>query len=137
MLRNTYTVLNRGDASLILVGLDDPNGPADMDTPAQVMDRVRSEVGDGFTVLLAHRNRVEEYAQLGAQLVLCGHAHGGLIRLPFTDGLIDTNRTWFPTYTCGVYTENGTDVLVSPGLGNSVPVPRILNPAQILSLIHI
>ena len=131
VLRNTYTVLNRGDASLILVGLDDPNGPADMDTPAQVMDRVRSEVGDGFTVLLAHRNRVEEYAQLGAQLVLCGHAHGGLIRLPFTDGLIDTNRTWFPTYTCGVYTENGTDVLVSPGLGNSVPVPRILNPAQI------
>ncbi len=136
-LRNTYTVLERGGASILLAGLEDPNGPADMETPGQVMEQLREETGGGFTVLLAHRNRVEEYALLGAQLVLCGHAHGGLIRLPFTDGLIDTNRDWFPTYTCGVYTENGTDVLVSPGLGNSVPVPRFLNNPQVcVAVLH-
>ena len=137
VLHNTYAELTRGGASIVLAGLEDPNGRADMPTPQQVMDEVRSGTGGAFTVLLAHRNRVEEYSRLGAQLVLCGHAHGGLIRLPFTDGLIDTGRNWFPTYTCGVYAENGTDVLISPGLGNSVPVPRFLNNPQIcVAVLH-
>ena len=40
-------------------------------------------------------------------LTVCGHAHGGIIRLPFTDGLIGPQREWFPDYTNGIYTETG------------------------------
>ena len=97
------------------------------------MERLRAEQGDIFTVLLHHRNLPpEDYVSLGApELVLSGHAHGGIVRLPFTDGLIDASRRWFPSYTSGVYEKDGVKVLVSRGLGNSVSVPRFLNNPHI------
>jgi len=51
--------------------------------------------------------------------VLSGHAHGGIIRLPFTDGLLSPARTFFPTWTAGVYTVGDTTLFVSRGLGNN------------------
>ena len=65
------------------------------------------------------------------------HAHGGIWRLPFTDGLFSTNLSLFPSFTNGFYTCTGTDcedetVFVSRGLGNSPRyLPRVMNPPQI------
>ena len=73
----------------------------------------------------------------GADLTCAGHAHGGIWRLPFTDGLIDTTLTLFPSFTSGFYhctDENceGAMVFVNRGLGNSPKiVPRILNRPQV------
>jgi predicted MPP superfamily phosphohydrolase len=58
--------------------------------------------------------------------VFAGHAHGGLIRLPFTDGLIGPSRDWFPEHTSGLYRRGRTDMVVSRGLGNVGP-PRVWN----------
>ena len=128
VLQNQYVLLERGGGYIALVGLDDPCGRADMEKPEEVMARLRAEQGDIFTVLLNHRNKPpEELYSLGADLVFSGHAHGGLIRLPFTDGLMDASRTWFPKYTSGVYEYGGMKLVVSRGLGNSVIVPRFLN----------
>ena len=133
VLRNSYRKITVDGESILLAGLEDPNGPADMKTPETLMSEIRAAEGeDAFVVLLAHRNdRIQQYSALGADLILCGHAHGGIIRLPFTDGLINTNREWFPSYTSGVYTENGTDFLVSRGVGNHTGVPRFLNNPHI------
>lgn len=133
VLRNDYVELERGGETIVLAGVDDPNGPYDMKTPAELLEEIRSDKGeDAFVVLLAHRNdEIELYSQLKIPLVLCGHGHGGIVRLPFTDGLINTNREWFPTYTSGVYTEDETNMLVSRGIGNNTGMFRFLNNPHI------
>ncbi|MDR3209886.1 MAG: metallophosphoesterase [Oscillospiraceae bacterium] len=134
VLRNQVVTLRRGDASIALVGLEDPNGPADMRKPFQVFEDVPQ---DAFTVTLVHRNTyLPTLAELGADLVLCGHAHGGIVRLPFTDGLIDQTG-FLPTYTNGAYTMGGTTMLVSRGLGNVYNIPRLFNRPHIpVAVLH-
>ena len=66
--------------------------------------------------------------------MVSGHGHGGLVRLPFTDGLISVERTLFPSYTAGFYEANGRDVFVSRGLGNSGPTFRLFNRPQLVVL---
>ena len=87
-------------------------------------------------MLLAHRNNYfeKEYSALGADLVISGHSHGGMIRLPFTDGLISVERTLFPSYTAGFYEANDRDVFVSRGLGNSGRSFRLFNRPQLVVL---
>ena len=129
-LTNEYVCLEREGETLVLAGIDDPNGPYDQKTPQTLMEEIRAELGDPYILLLAHRNEYHEvYAECGADLTLCGHVHGGIVRLPFTDGLIDnTRRRLFPSYTAGLYPLDGGGVLmVSRGLGNGTGFPRILN----------
>ncbi len=124
-LDNEYVMLERGGEKIALVGVSDPNGRADMLTPEELMDIVRQNEGDCFTIVLNHRNnRLQRFAALGVDLVISGHAHGGIIRLPFTDGLIGPAREILPSYTNGIYTEGNTVMFVSRGLAGH---PRFLN----------
>ena len=128
VLRNEYTVLRRGEDRLVIAGIDDPNGPKDQKTPEELTEEIRKAEKDPFIVLLAHRNSgFDTYADCGIPLTLAGHGHGGLIRLPFTDGLIDTDRTLFPQYTNGLYTIDGCSMFVSRGLGNVGRTFRLFN----------
>lgn len=139
VLTNEFTALTRGEESIFLAGIDDPNGYADQKTPLELAREVYSAAEDPFWLLLAHRNNAFSggYCKLGADLTFSGHAHGGIWRLPFTDGLIDTTLTFFPSFTSGFYRcadEDcaGASVFVSRGLGNSPRVvPRILNRPQV------
>lgn len=107
VLSNTFTILQRGGDSILLAGIDDPNGYADQKPPETVAAEVYAAYGDPFWILLAHRNDhfPTQYCKLGADLVVSGHGHGGLVRLPFTDGLVSTDRTFFPSYTAGALSE--------------------------------
>lgn len=129
-LRNEAVTLQRSGDTIVLAGIEDPNGYADQKTPAQVAADVYARYGDPFWLLLAHRNNhfPGEYCLLGADLTLCGHGHGGIWRLPFTDGLISTTMELFPSYTNGLYTCDcgscdGSAVFVHRGLGNSPRIP--------------
>ena len=137
-LRNDYVSLTRGGGELLLAGIEDPNGYADQKTPQEVADSLRDEKGDAFWLLLAHRNNhfPGEYCRLGADLTLCGHGHGGIWRLPFTDGLISTTMEWFPSWTDGFYpctcgACGGACVFVNRGLGNSPRIPRLFNRPEV------
>ena len=124
VLSNQYVTLERNGDSLVLAGVDDPNGYADQKTPEELYGEIQREAGDLCTILLAHRNdRFDQYAAAGYDLVISGHAHGGIVRLPFTDGLLGTDRKLFPTWTAGVYTLGDSTLFVSRGLGNNtVPI---------------
>ena len=133
VLRNKHIVLEAGGETIVLAGTDDPNGPADMIKPADFVERVRAAEGDRFIIMLEHRNfNLQLYSGLGVDLILCGHAHGGIIRLPFTDGLIGPNRDWFPTHTSGVYSMGDTNMVVSRGVGNHTGWPRFLNNPEVV-----
>lgn len=136
VLSNESAAVRRGGGELVLAGIDDPNGYADQKTPETVAAEVHARYGDPFWILLAHRNdRFEtRYSLLGADLTVSGHGHGGMIRLPGTDGLIGTRRDWFPSYTAGFYRANGHTVFVSRGLGNSGPSFRLFNRPQVAVL---
>ena len=127
-LHNGFVTLQRGGDSLLLAGIDDPNGYADQPTVAQLLDQVRAEQGEVYTVLLSHRNNhYAQYAEARADLTLSGHAHGGLIRLPGTDGLFGPKRELWPTYTAGLYDLDYGQMVVSRGLGNQFPCFRLFN----------
>lgn len=119
VLRNEYVVLERDGQSLVLAGTEDPNGYADMETPAHFMARIRAEQGeDAYVLMLCHRNdSLEMWAELGPDLVLAGHGHGGVIRLPFMGGLLGVDRRLFPDNCEGLYTKSRTTLAVSRGAG--------------------
>ncbi|MDO5455302.1 MAG: metallophosphoesterase [Eubacteriales bacterium] len=57
-----------------------------------------------FTVLLTHSPVFfDTYAVWGADLSLCGHVHGGLMRLPLIGGVMGTGPNLFPRYSGGLY----------------------------------
>lgn len=136
VLTNEFLILERGGGSILLAGIDDPNGFADQKTPRELAAEIDAAWGDNFWILLAHRNNYfpKEYSALGADLVISGHAHGGLIRLPFTDGLVGVERDLFPSYTAGFYEDNGSTLFVSRGLGNSGRSFRLFNRPQVAVL---
>ena len=71
-----------------------------------------------YNILLAHNPEYfDAYASWEADLVLSGHLHGGLIRLPWLGGLIAPSLRFFPKYDGGLFKKNGTDFIVSRGLG--------------------
>ncbi len=88
---------------------------------------------DGCHILLAHRPELNElYARAGFDLSLCGHAHGGQIRLPFAGGLFAPGQGWLPRYTTGLYETESASMLVSRGLGNSTFPFRVNNRPEIV-----
>ena len=133
VLSNQFLTLERNGDAIVLAGIDDPNGYADQKTPEELAAELYAAWGDPFWILLAHRNSrfASQYSLLGADLVCSGHGHGGIIRLPGTDGLLSTERTLFPSYTAGLYEENGSVLFATRGLGNSGPSFRVFNRPEV------
>ena len=136
VLSNQFLPLERNGDTMVLAGIDDPNGFADQKTPEELAAELYAAHGDPFWVLLAHRNDKfsSQYSLLGADLVLSGHGHGGVIRLPFTDGLLGTQHNLFPSYTAGLYEENGSVLMVSRGIGNIGITFRLFNRPEVAIL---
>ena len=138
-LENQFVPVERGGEHILIAGVHDPNGYADQKTPEQLAEEVCAYEPDPWWLLLAHRNNVfnGRYCKLGAELTLCGHAHGGIWRFPFTDGLVNTEMQLLPSFTSGFYacTDGGhapATVFVSRGLGNSPHWAfRLFNPPQV------
>lgn len=85
-----------------------------------------------FSILLAHNPRYfEQYVNWGADLVLSGHVHGGMIVLPLLGGVISTQGLLFPKYDFGEFTEGTSKMIVSRGLGNHTIKIRFNNRAEL------
>ncbi len=132
-LSNEFVSIDRGGDRIMLGGVEDPLAYADMIDPPELARRMNEEDPAAFKVLLGHRNYwMTEYPELPVDLILSGHAHGGLVRIPGVGGVIGTDRSLFPDYDAGEYDNGAYALIVSRGLGNSVPVPRLLNRPEIV-----
>ena len=88
---------------------------------------------DCFTILVAHTPAyIKEYSEWGADLIICGHYHGGFVRIPFLGGVISPQLKLFPKYSGGKYNVNNTDVIVSRGLGSHTLPFRIFNTPELI-----
>ncbi|MBQ7955391.1 MAG: metallophosphoesterase [Lachnospiraceae bacterium] len=90
---------------------------------------------DKYSILLAHNpDYFENYAAWGADLVLSGHVHGGIMRLPFLGGVIAPSLKLFPKYDGGIFTEGKSTMVLGRGIGTHSPNVRFFNPGELIVL---
>jgi predicted MPP superfamily phosphohydrolase len=104
-----------------IVGLDDAHiGRADLRI-------ARARSGPGFRLAVAHSpDGVEELADLGYDLIVCGHTHGGQVCVPGVGALV-TNSSLPRRMASGLHKMGDAWLHVSAGLGTSMYAPYRLS----------
>jgi len=104
--------------------------------PGLIKHHIGNADKEHFNLLLAHTPKYfENYAAWGADLVLSGHIHGGIIRLG-KKGVISPDLKLFPYFDGGVYECDSSRMLLSRGIGtHSIPI-RINNRPE-LNIVNI
>lgn len=151
MIRSCRVIILEGNTEIIEIngqllrvcGVDDPDGfqpeyaEPGVEMPKRWYDQLKacdSQTGDDiYTVLLSHRpEKVADYNECGFDLILCGHAHGGQVRIPgILNGLYAPNQGFFPEYAGGRYKLKNSVMIVSRGLVKA-NIPRIFNPPELV-----
>lgn len=98
------------------------------------LDKVLGKPGPlEYNILIAHNpDYFESYAAWGADLVVSGHVHGGLMRLPFLGGVISPAMRLFPKYDGGFFETGSSSMVLSRGLGTHTLPVRIFNPGELV-----
>lgn len=140
VLRNESVKLERSGENILLMGIDDPefsdvyeNNTESTIVEEEIKKALNKEEPSGFKILLSHRpEQFPIYVKQDIDLIFSGHAHGGQVRLPIVGGLVAPNQGYFPKYTSGIYFKEGSAMIVSRGLGNSIIPQRIFNRPEIV-----
>ena len=139
-LENEHADIVLDDCPMQIHGLEIPyeNYKKFRKTPLTV-EQVTACIGqadpDKFQILLAHNPiYMNTYLEWGADMILSGHLHGGIVRIPGLGGVITPQFELFPKFS-GEYTKQGTSsVVVSKGLGTHTIKMRLFNPAELIVL---
>lgn len=137
VLEDENVFIERGGEKINLIGLKDPDFAENVEyysynhiLKTAINSMTRTDV---FNIVLSHRPEYfEGYSETDANLVLCGHAHGGQVRLPSGEGLIAPGQGFFPKYTEGMHSKDNTAMIISRGLGDSVIPIRINNMPELV-----
>ena len=138
VLEDEQVELNQSVETITLLGVNDPSFQTDYlfgDSETVIKRRLQELTNEDntYTILLSHRPELfEVYVESDIDLALSGHAHGGQFRLPFVGGLVAPNQGLFPKYDAGLYTEENTNMIVSPGIGNSLLPFRFNNRPEVV-----
>ncbi|MFP4394894.1 MAG: metallophosphoesterase [Anaerolineales bacterium] len=132
-LQDEGVAIQYGDRALWLMGVR--NTYLEARDAAAIQKLMAQAPPDALTVLLYHTPDLMPLARdLGVDLYLCGHTHGGQLRLPLY-GAIATSSKWGKRYEMGRYREGETTLYVSRGLGVEglgAPRARFLSPPEII-----
>lgn len=136
VLDNEVLSLTLDGNDINLAAISDPNAFALSEKGAALDAKIKelSEDLDGnnFTLALSHRPEYFDiYTSYPLDLTLAGHAHGGQWRLFGLAGYA-TGQGLFPKLTSGLHTKNNRGMIISRGLGNGKPIPRIFNIPELV-----
>ena len=119
-----------------ICGVDDPTYMTESEWEERLDRADKESNSENYRILLSHRpEKVEAYKNYDFDLILCGHAHGGQWRIPFTKrGVAAPNQGLFPAYVDGLYDlDNGSEMIVSRGLARErMPYPRFFNHPEVV-----
>lgn len=106
-------------------------------TPAGLTAKLGGADNTRFQILLAHTPVfADAYYRWGADLTLCGHFHGGVVRLPGLGAVITPQERPFHPYGAGAFHRGNRHILVGRGLGTHSLNVRLNNRPQLL-VIHL
>lgn len=89
---------------------------------------------DRFNILLYHGSDFfPGLAPYGYDLILAGHIHGGIVRLPFVGGVFSNDGSLFPYYDAGAFQLGDSTMISSRGLGDA-RIPRFYNRPEVVSV---
>ncbi len=138
LLHNTTSVLS--EYGIVLYGFDLPlyyyRKYVTRELPLNYMNDIFGKPStDDFSILIAHNpEHFPAFADWGCDLVLSGHIHGGIVRLPFLGGVISPQMKLFPKYDGGLFKEKETSMVLSRGIGSHTIPLRINNPAEVIEI---
>ncbi|MBR3383466.1 MAG: metallophosphoesterase [Clostridia bacterium] len=96
---------------------------------------------DSYSILLSHRptayrleSEAEHYEDWDLDLVLAGHTHGGLWRIPFIGCLYLPQQGFFPKLDKGLKDMGRADMIIGAGLGSEDFLFRFNDPCEIVSI---
>lgn len=114
-----------------VAGTDDPHRHR-----ADAAKALASVPDDAFCVLLTHSpDIIVQPAALKADLILCGHTHGGQIRLPFIGALYIRARRIPRRYAWGCHElPNGTVLITTCGVGTTRLPLRFFCPPEVVGV---
>lgn len=140
LLENETEAITWGDDKVNIRGLEIPlpcykKLSKEKLSQKQIENRIGKADKESFEILIAHNPvYAEQYAKWGADLILSGHLHGGIVRVPFWRGVISPQIRLFPKYSGGHYEVGQSDLIVSRGLGmHTIPI-RLFNEAEVVVL---
>lgn len=92
----------------------------------QLKERASKLESVDYRIVLEHTpDRVNQAGELLADLYLCGHTHGGQVRIPFW-GAVITNSPSGKRYEAGLYRQGDLFIHTSRGLGlEPKPAPQV------------
>lgn len=110
-----------------LIGVDDYySGHGDIDAAVEGLP------AEGFRLVLTHSPEIfGELDRTNIDYAMCGHTHGGQIRLPFVGAIYQPGGNWFPKVSKGAYVDGDATLFVDSGLGVTGPKLRLLNQSQV------
>jgi predicted MPP superfamily phosphohydrolase len=133
LLQNQVATIIFNDKSKIsVIGINCTN---DKEEDKRLFFKIKDDVlDDSFKILLYHSPELMPLVKnYDIDLYLCGHTHGGQIRLPFYGAVLTASITG-KKYERGMYNENGTKLYVNSGVGLegwNAPRMRLLCPGEI------
>lgn len=137
-LENEYEILKKNGEEIFLMGIRD-SGENDISpkTGKVISDFIKESVVDKpeFSIVMNHRADLYPYLKNSdCDLILSGHLHGGIVRLPFIGGLIGkTGEISFPDYDYGLIREDfSSAMIVSGGCDKNPKKKRYFNPPEVL-----
>ena len=121
VLRQERKTIQSGGEELNLIGIDDPRGESRAEWQRDVYRRLHQGLVIPVTVnlLLAHDPSAfmfDRAADLGVDLTLAGHTHGGQLSLNFIDRSLNLSQLLY-RYTGGWYEKRGAQLYVNRGIG--------------------
>ena len=136
VLDNEVLSLTLNGNDINLAAISDPNAFALSEKGTALESKIKELTenldGTDFTLALSHRPEYFDiYTSYPLDLTLTGHAHGGQWRLFGLAGYA-TGQGLFPKLTSGLHKKNNRDMIISRGLGNGKPIPRIFNIPELV-----
>ena len=136
-LENDKVWLDHGGDSILLIGLKDPKQDVVSESRLEDMRAfIRDSIPgkDTFSILLSHRAGLyPDLKDEGANLILSGDLHGGIIRLPIIGGLIGKDFDLLPRYSYGYIKEGSSSaMIVSGGCDKNPKKRRVFNQPELV-----
>lgn len=140
LLENQKITITRDGESIDLLALSD-TGMDDSELIGswglnEIREFIQSTANPNrFTLMACHRaNMYPMLNDLSANLMISGHEHGGIVRLPVVGGLIGADGHFLPDYDFGFYQETDMTLLVSRGCDFPQNKLRVFNGPEVVQV---